>query len=109
MFLEPPIQITNLQNTRRVTGITPTYGNMVCVIHLDSTFLMVYTGGGALRRIISPLEIGWLCGVVAVDGKQGKLAVVDLTHKVHFVTLSADLQVQQPTTKDVPLEAANIS
>ena len=59
--------------------------------------------------MVSSPEIRWICGVVAVDGKQGKLAVVDLTHKVHFVTLSADLEVRQHTTKDVPLEAASIS
>ena len=47
---------------------------------------------------------------MAVDGKQSKLAVVDDTPKVlHFVTLSADLEVQQHTTKDVPLRAGRIS
>ena len=47
---------------------------------------------------------------MAVDGKQGKLAVVDATRRVvHFVTLSADLEVQQHTTKDVPLVAKRIS
>ena len=46
---------------------------------------------------------------MAVDGKQGKLAVVDGKRKVHFVTLSADLEVQQHTTKDVPLEAGRMS
>ena len=46
---------------------------------------------------------------MAVDGKQGKLAVVGGRRKVHFVTLSADLEVQQHTTKDVPLAAERIS
>ena len=60
------------------------------------------------RRVSIP-NIGQIWGVVAVDGKQGKLAVVGGKRKVHFVTLSADLELQQHTTKDMPLEAAWIS
>ena len=48
--------------------------------------------------------------MVAVDGKRGKLAVVDDKRKVvHFVKLSADLEVQQHTRKVVPLIAKRIS
>ena len=109
-ILQPPLQITNLQDTggNLVAGIAPIYSNMVCVAHFDE-FLRVYTGDGDLRRKVSIHEIEEICGVVAVDGKQGKLAVVDNTRKVHFVTVSADLEVQQHTTKDVPLEAHRIS
>ena len=82
---------------------------MVCVAHDWDKFLWVYTGDGDLRRKVSIPEIGKIHGVVAVDGKHGKLAVVDNTRKVHVVTLSADLEVQQHTTKDVPLKATSIS
>ena len=107
--LQPPLQIINLQSSSIVGGIAPIYGNMVCVAHYEDEFLWVYTGDGDLRRKVSIPEIGWIYGVVAVDGKQGKLAVVGYTRQVHFVTLSADLEVQQHTTKDVPLEAWSIS
>ena len=107
--LQPPLQIINLQSSLIVAGIAPIYGNMVCVAHGDES-LCVYTGDGDLRRKVSIPEIEeGICGVVAVDGKQGKLAVVGDTRQVHFVTLSADLEVQQHTTKDVPLEADRIS
>ena len=109
-ILEPPLQTTNLQyeGGNIVAGIAPIYGNMVCVAHMDE-FLWVYTGHGGLRQKVSVPEIEHICGVVAVDGNQGKLAVVDHTRKVHFVTFSADLEVQQHTTKDVPLKASTIS
>ena len=110
VILLPSPQITNLQYNGEwaVAGIAPIYGNMVCVIHWDE-FLWVYTGDGDLRQKVSIPEIKEIFGVVAVDGKQGKLAVVDGKDKVHFVKLSEDLEVQQPTTKDVPLEVARIS
>ena len=92
-----------------MAGIAPIYGNVVCVAHYDE-FLWVYTGEGDLRRKVSIPEIKRIWGVVAVKGKQGTLAVVDgRSEVVHFVTLSADLQVQQHTRKDVPLEANRIS
>ena len=111
IILQPPLQITNLQDEEKyvVAGIAPIYGNMVCVVHYYDEFLWVYTGDGDLRRRVSIPEIGLIWGVVAVDGKQGKLAVVGDTRQVHFVTLSADLEVQQHTTKDVPLKAECIS
>ena len=84
------------------------YGNMVCVAHYDE-FLWVYTGDGDFRRKVSIPEIKEIYGVVAVDGKRGNLAVVGGRHKVHFVTLSADLEIQQHTTKGVPLVADSIS
>ena len=108
VVLEPPLQITDLQYKGDVKGIAPIYGNMVCVAHRNK-FLWVYTGNGDLRRKVSIPEIGEIWGLVAVDGKQGKLAVVGRTRQVHFVTLSADLEVQQHTTKDVLLEANRIS
>ena len=46
---------------------------------------------------------------MAVDGKRGKLAVVDGKRKVHFVTLSDTLKVEKHTTKEVPLAADRIS
>ena len=70
----------------------------------------MYTGDGDLERKVSIPEIKQVCGVVAVGGKRGKLAVVDGRREVvHFVKLSADLEVQQYTTKDVLLAAAHIS
>ena len=111
VVLQPPPQITNLQYKGKwaVAGIAPIYGSMVCVAHYSDESLWVYTGEGDLRRKVSIPEIGKIYGVVAVDGKQGQLAVVGHTRKVHFVTLSADLEVQQHTTKDVPLAAWSIS
>ena len=110
VVLQPSLHITDLQykGDWTVTGIAPIYDNMVCVAHWDE-FLWVYTGDGDLRRKVPIPEIKQIRGVVAVDGKLGKLAVVGATRKVHFVTLSADLEVQQHTTKDVPLEAQRIS
>ena len=111
VILQPSLQITSLQYTGGyfVGGIAPIYGNMVCVTHWNE-FLWVYTGDGDLKRKVSIPEIEKIYGVVAVDGKQGKLAVVDGGRKVvHFVKLSADLEVQQHTRKDVPLEAERIS
>ena len=98
VILQPPLRITNLQYEGDVAGIAPIYGNMVCVAHWDE-FLWVYTGDGDLRRKVSIPEIGQICGVVAVDGKQGKLAVVGGTRQVHFVTLSADLEVYSSTQR----------
>ena len=109
VVLQPSLQITRLQHMGRVAGIAPIYGNMVCVAHYGNEFLCVYTGDGDLRRKVSIPEIRRIYGVVAVDGKQGKLAVVGYTRKVHFVKFSADLEVQQHTTKDVLLKAARIS
>ena len=108
--LWPPPQITNLQYKGKyaVAGIAPIYGNMVCVTHFDES-LWVYTRDGGLKRKVSIPEMEEIWGVVAADGKQGKLAVVDGRRKVHFVKLSADLEVQQHTTKDVPLVAHRIS
>ena len=111
VILPPPLQITDLQDNGENDegGIAPIYGNMVCVAQYLDKFLWVYAGDGDLRRKVSIPRIEEIRGVVAVEGKQGKLAVVDGTRKVHFVTLSADLEVQQHTTKDVPLEADRIS
>ena len=112
VVLEPPLQITDLQYKGEgiaVGGIAPIYGNMVCVTPLYDKFLSVYTGDGDLRQKVSVPEIGKIWAVVTVDRTQGQLAVVDDTRKVHFVTLSADLEVQQHTTKDVPLVANRIS
>ena len=110
VILRPSVQITDLQYKGKydVAGIAPIYGSMVCVVHYDE-FLWVYTGDGGLRRKVSIPEIEKIWGVVAVGGKQRKLAVVDWTRKVHFVTLSADLEVQQYATKAVPLRAERIS
>ena len=113
VILQPSLQITNLQYKGRnaVAGIAPIYGSMACVVHWDE-LLWVYTGDGGLKRTVSIPEITLIRGVVTVDRKQGKLAVVDGKRKVHFVTLSTDLEVQQHTTKDVPLgdlEATRIS
>ena len=110
VILQPPVQITNLQHKGKwpLAGIAPIYCNMVCVPHYDG-FLWVYTDDGGLKRKVSIPEIEEIFGVVAVDGKQGKLAVVGAKRKVHFVKLSVDLEVQQHTTKDVPLEANRIS
>ena len=111
VILRPPLQITDLQykGIFAVAGIAPIYGNMVCVAHYNDKFLWVYTGDGGLKRNVSIPEIEEIWGVVAVEGKRGKLAVVGATRKVHFVTLSADLEVQQHTTKDVPLVADRIT
>ena len=110
VILQPSLQITGLQREggNYVAGMTHIYGNLVCVVRGDK-YLWVYTGDEDLRRKVSIPEIEKICDVVAVDGTQGKLAVVDGTRKVHFVTLSADLEVQQHTTKDVPLAAGRIS
>ena len=109
-ILQPSLQVTNLQleGVNVVWGMTHIYGNMVCVVCGDE-YLWVYTGDGDLRRKVSIPEIEGLSGVVAVDGTQGKLAVVGVTREVHFVTLSTDLEVQQHTMKDVPLVAYRIS
>ena len=82
VILQPPLQIINLQDKEGniVAGIAPIYGNMVCVAHYDNEFLWVYAGEGELRRRVSLPEIMELYGVVAVDGKQGKLAVLLMTH-----------------------------
>ena len=108
--LQPALQITNLQykGEYAVGGIAPIYGNMVCVTHYDK-FLWVYTGDRRLKRKVFIPEIESIYGVVAVDGDRGKIALVDNKRKVHFVTLSADLEVQQHTTKDVPLKGNRIS
>ena len=101
VILQPSPQITNLQYKGKygVAGIAPIYGNMVCVTHFDK-FLWVYTGDGGLKRKVSIPEIEEIFGMVVVDGNRGKLAVVDGKRKVvHFVMLSADLEVQQHTTK----------
>ena len=110
VVLQPPLQITNLQYKGKyaIAGIAPICGNMVCVAHYDE-FLWVYTGDGDLRQKVSIPKIGKVKGVVTVDGKQGKLATVGDKRKVHFVTLSEDLEVQQHTTKAVPLKANRIS
>ena len=110
VVLQPPLQITNLQYKGKyaIAGIAPICGNMVCVAHYDE-FLWVYTGDGDLRQKVSIPKIGKVKGVVTVDGKQGKLATVGDKRKVHFVTLSADLEVQQHTTEAVPLKANRIS
>ena len=111
VILQPSLEITDLHYKGKwaVAGIAPIYDNMVCVAHCDE-FLWVYTDDGDLRQKVSIPEIEEICGVVAVDGKRGKLAVVDDgKRKVHFVKLSVDLEVQRHTTKDVPLEADCIS
>ena len=110
VILQPSLQITSLRyrGGKAVAGIAPIYGNLVCVAHYDE-FLWVYTGDGDQKRKVSIPEIMQIYGVVAVDGKQGKLAVVNDTRNVHFVTLSADLEVHQHITKDVPLAAKRIS
>ena len=110
VVLRPSLQTIklNVQPKESVGGIAPIYGNMVCVTQCDE-FLLVYSGDGGLRRKVSIPEIEKIWGAVAVDEKQGKLALVGDTRQVHFVTLSADLEVQQHTTKDVPLTASLIS
>ena len=112
-ILAPSLQITELQYKGEwaIGGIAPIYGNMVCVAHYED-FLWVYTREGGLKEKVSIPEIGEIFGVVAVDGKQGKLAILDAKGGptiVHFVTFSADLKVQQHRKREVKLSAGRIS
>lgn len=97
------IQIaTHYSGDSGVCGIAPIYSTMICIAHFGVAHILVYTNAGEFKKRVRVPGISEMYGMVATDGIGGKLAIVSGMQKVHDVTLSEDLEIQQhPSCKNV--------
>lgn len=91
-----------------MSAIAELHQSLTCVAYCTED-MWVYTNSGHLKETIQIPDIHNIYAMVTVGNDQDKLAIVDGTNKLHFVTLSVDLEILEHVVKDMPVKATRLS
>lgn len=103
------IKIVDKALKKVMAGIALIHKSMLCITFNTKDIWVYNMNTGTLKGTVEIPRIPLIYGIVAVDSNQGKLAIVDGTDKLHFVTLSVDLKLLHHTIQPMPVKATRLA